>query len=390
MRRISGIVILFLGIFAVPTFGAVRYAVFPQFVSGRGWSSELFFANQGLIEVTGITISFYDDSGASLPVESSLGTASSFTINLGAGATQVIKAPASATYREGYVVVKYPWTGSPVRATEVFRYEENGVVQVEVGLPQQEQGDHFSFPVEINKSEGILTAVNLANPMDFNQGGSVAETLVLNLIKPDGTLQGTTKVLLQPGQHLADYLDEAGYFPGLDNFIGTLSVSSPLGVAVMALRQDKQSFGAISTDGGPILGPFVVSGSQTLVEQEPNDTTDEALAISGSKIISGTIGTAGDVDAFKFTGRSGDIISVICDTQGTSSYLDSVLSVYDGNLNLVAYNDQNGLAPQLYPINDSFIQMVLPADGTYYIVVEDYYGTAGDSNYTYTLHVKLP
>jgi hypothetical protein len=73
---------------------------------------------------------------------------------------------------------------------------------------------------------------------------------------------------------------------------------------------------------------------------------------------------------------------------GTSSYLDSVLEIYDGNVDMIAQNDQNGLAPQLWPISDSFIQMVLPADDTYYIVVADYFGDGG-SGYTYRLHVKL-
>ena len=56
---------------------------------------------------------------------------------------------------------------------------------------------------------------------------------------------------------------------------------------------------------------------------------------------------------------------------------------------LVGFNDQNGLAPQLYPMNDSFIQMRLPADDVYYIGVYDYWDY-GDSNSAYWLDVKLP
>jgi hypothetical protein len=88
-------------------------------------------------------------------------------------------------------------------------------------------------------------------------------------------------------------------------------------------------------------------------------------------------------------GQLGEVVSVICDTLGTGSYLDSYLELYDSNYNLIAVNDQNGSAPQLYPINDSFIQVALPANDVYYIVVSDYFGDGG-SEYDYTLHIKLP
>jgi len=55
---------------------------------------------------------------------------------------------------------------------------------------------------------------------------------------------------------------------------------------------------------------------------------------------------------------------------------------------LIAMNDQNGLAPNLYPQNDSFIQVALPADDTYFITVVDYWNNGGP-NYAYRLHVKL-
>jgi hypothetical protein len=384
MRKASGIILLIFVAFAVPAFGQ-RYTVFPQFASGGGWSSKLFFSNQGISTVSGIDISFYDTNGASLSVESNLGIDSSFSFDLTAGQTQAIDVTPNSTLVEGYVVVTYPSGGSPVRATLVYRYEQGGTVQVEAGVPQQEKGDHFSFPVEIDSSKHIYPAIALISPEVFNPS---AQTLVLNLIKPDGNIQATATVPMQPGEHIAGYLDESWLFPGLDNFTGSLSVSSPLGVGVLALRQDKDAFGAIATDGGPILGPFALSSSTILVEQEPNDNSSQALLFSGNKIISGTIGTTGDLDAFKFYGHGGDIISVLCNTMGTNSYLDSVLEIYDGNLNLIAQNDQNGLAPQLWPISDSFIQMVLPSDDTYYIVVTDYYGDGG-SGYTYRLHVKL-
>ena len=88
-----------------------------------------------------------------------------------------------------------------------------------------------------------------------------------------------------------------------------------------------------------------------------------------------------------------DVVTVICDAQLAGSWLDSVVDIYrdaGGALEWIGENDQNGLAPELYPVNDSFLQMELPADDTYYIVVSDYYGDGDAVNYFYTLHVNLP
>ena len=395
MKRVIGMVFLYLGIFVASTFGAERYAIFPQFASGIGWSSTLFFANQGVAEVSDIVVSFYKNNGDPLQVQSNLGTASSYTFSLALGATQRIQVVPSGSFQEGYVVVKYPWTGDPVRATEIFRYENNGTVEVEVGVPQQEQGDHFSFPVEINSAEGILTAVVLANPADFNPGNLITQTLVLNLIDTNGNINSTATVTLGPGEQGTYYLNQI--FSGLGDFIGTLSVSSPMSAGVLAMRQDKQAFGGISTDGGPILGPFLASGN-IYYEAEPNDSPTEGDIINfprpSSTIFAGTIGFDGDEDYYQFEGNAGDIISIICwrDESVNYNYLDPVLAVYrwmTDHYELVGFNDQNGLAPQLYPMNDSFIQMRLPADDVYYIGVYDYWDY-GDSNSAYWLDVKLP
>ena len=67
---------------------------------------------------------------------------------------------------------------------------------------------------------------------------------------------------------------------------------------MVALRQDKQAFGAISTDPGPILAPFVVKKA-AISEVEPNDNLSQAQSLSGSTLISGTIGAANDFDILR-------------------------------------------------------------------------------------------
>jgi hypothetical protein len=372
--------------FSIPGF-AQHSTIFPQFASGGGWSSELFVSNQGLSTVNKISVDFHDDNGLALSVNSTLGAGSTFSFDLPPGATQVIKVIPATALVTGYVIIQSP-SGSPqIRATEVYRYEQNGMVLAVLGVPQQERGDHFSFPVEINSSRGITTAVSAVNAAVFDSIGQAQETLVFDLIRNDGTIQNTAKFNLKSGQHRAGYLDESWLFPGIDNFAGSLSVSSPGGVGVLALRQDQQAYGAISTDNGPILGPFALS-STAVKEVEPNDTPAKAQLISVSSIITGIIGTHDDVDLFQFAGKAGDIVTVIASASGSSN-LDSYLEVYDRDLRLVAVNDQSGLSSGSYPLNDSFVHIVLPADGTYYIALSDYW-FSGDPSYAYELQIKLP
>jgi hypothetical protein len=376
---------LLLCVLSAPAF-AQRYTLFPEIVSGNGWSCELYFTNQDIVAVEDIEVGFFDKTGTPVQLETNMGDLTSVMFSLAPGATQVVRIASSGDYVEGYAAVSYPSNGSPVRATEVYRFESAGTVSVEVGVPQQEYGDHFSYPVEMNSSEGVLTTVVLVNPEVYI---STEQTIILTLISANGSVHATKKITLQPGEHFAGYLQEGSLFPGLDNFTGSLSISSPWGVGVLALRQDKQAFGAISTDGGPVMGPFALAGLSS-AEQEPNDSDLEAQLVVGSAKITGTIGVADDLDSFKFMGQAGDVITVICDAQLDGSWLDSIVEVYDGSLELIAQNDQNGLAPELYPVNDSFIRIELPADDTYYIVVRDYYGDAGGPEYYYTLHINLP
>ena len=82
--------------------------------------------------------------------------------------------------------------------------------------------------------------------------------IIFHAANSDGTIQRTAVLPLAAGQHIAKYIPEL--FPGLDNFSGSISISSPFGISALALRQDRQAFGAISTDTGPLTGPFAVSG----------------------------------------------------------------------------------------------------------------------------------
>jgi hypothetical protein len=103
-------------------------------------------------------------------------------------------------------------------------------------------------------------------------------------------------------------------------------------------------------------------------------------------LIAGNIGPSSDADVYRFTGKRGDLVSVICSTQGLTSSLDPLIGILDSASNAIAVNVQAGVLGQV----DSFLQVVLPADGTYYVVVLDYYNGYGATGYGYRLHIRLP
>lgn len=398
MKKIIGMILPAMLLCAALSFAQGRVVLFPRFASGTDgtggqWTSEMSFTNQGFEAVSGIQVNFIDASGNDLTVTTNLGTNFEFRFDLAAGATQFLRVAPQGALVDGHIQVFYPDFDSPVRGSLLYRYEKGGTVLVDVGVPQQELGDHFSFPVVMDPSRQAYTAIGLTNPMDVEQ------TFVVNLIGSDGLLKYTTTVRLGAFQHWAGYVDDSVVmFPQIHNlaFSGSLSVSSQFGAGVMTLRQDKNAFGATSTDGGPVIpASFLVTNAFATdadsTTGDANDYFEDAQALSLPVRVSGAIGYPNDWDFYVFNGQAGQILTIICDTTQLSatSYLDPIVRVFDSSYIEIAYNDQNGMAPGLYPRNDSFIQIVLPRTGIYYVSVYDYWDDVGSTtNYQYRLHLR--
>jgi hypothetical protein len=373
-------VVLFLMLPARALLAQGYIAVFPQFAIGGGWSNDLFIDNQGSASSV-VDLSFYGDSGDLLTVDCTLGVGSSFSFTLNGGNTKVVRVSPGAELKTGYVVLSLP-SGASVRASEVFRYSQNGVVLSSLGVAQQFALTSFSFPAEVDLARGVNTGVAIANG-SFDTTGAAAQSCIVSLVRSDGTLQDTAIVSLGSGEHVSRYLNANSLFPGLDNFSGTVSVSAARPIGLVALRQDQSVFATVSIDAGPILAPFLL-GSAAVAEVEPNSTRGQAQRISPPVVMSGNISIAGDVDYFQFTGKQGDVVTALVSTASLGSALDSVLYLLNSDGTTFTSNDENGLFFQ----SDSFLQAVLPSDGTYYLAVTDY-SSRGGVNGTYRLHVQL-
>lgn len=113
---------------------------------------------------------------------------------------------------------------------------------------------------------------------------------------------------------------------------------------------------------------------------EPNNTANTATALAcGQAITTGIIGDAvggTDVDWFKLSNVPAGRINIDIDarTQAPQSDLDSVVYLYDNNLNVVAYNDDDGISP------DSYIGYTNTVpNAPYYVQVSSYTGQGGPS-----------
>jgi hypothetical protein len=137
--------------------------------------------------------------------------------------------------------------------------------------------------------------------------------------------------------------------------------------------------------------PLAVDTLPECLEREPNDSTQNAQAVTLPVIVNGRIDRPGDWDVFRFEGRAGQpIIAEVC-ARRLESPLDSVLELLDAAGARLAFNDDHedkadGL---LTHHADSLIRYTLPADGTYYVRLGDSQRHGGPE-YAYRLRLSAP
>jgi hypothetical protein len=356
------------------------YTTFPQLAVGGGWSCDFFVNNPGLAASSGMQLAFFDDNGAPLIVTTNLGTSAVLSFSLGPGETKIIRASLSGnTTIAGYATLRRPFP-SPETATMVVRYKSGAVVSTQLGLPHQYTVEHYSFPVEIDPSTNTNTGVAVANPT-FGSSSAKEQTFVISLVAPDGTSQDVTTLTLPAGGHTSMMINDPRLFPDLMTFAGTGTISAARQFGFLALRLEDGALGTVAVEAGSVLPPAQLTSSP-VQETEPDDSRAQAQALTLPALVSGTISADGDQDYFSFSGKQGDIITAMAETEGMNSDLDTVVTMQDSSGITVSSNDQNYLFFQ----NDSFLHLALPADGTYYLRVTSWTGQGG-ANFVYRLHV---
>lgn len=129
----------------------------------------------------------------------------------------------------------------------------------------------------------------------------------------------------------------------------------------------------------------------SLDPNEPNDDPNSATSLACEQKLSGIIGDAvisyGDVDWFVMSGvPAGQLdLDIKADTQVPPSALDSVIFLLDDNLDLLVWNDDDGIS------YDSYLTHTNPiTNSTFYVAVQSYSGYgSSDSFYDLTAHCAV-
>jgi hypothetical protein len=134
---------------------------------------------------------------------------------------------------------------------------------------------------------------------------------------------------------------------------------------------------------------YAVGIFEESAEAEPNDNAGKAQQVALPLTVNGRIGTPGDVDVFRFTGRAGQEVVTEVHARRLNSPLDSVLRLTDSKGAELALNDDHkdremGL---LTHQADSYLKVKLPHDGEYRVFLSDAQYRGGEAH-AYRLQVR--
>ncbi len=125
---------------------------------------------------------------------------------------------------------------------------------------------------------------------------------------------------------------------------------------------------------------FRVVDLENVIEQEPNESIQQATKAAAPIAFNGVLASKTDVDFFGFTAKQGQSLDIHVWARRLRSEMDPVLVLYNAQGAGIASNDDNG-GP------DSFLRFAVPADGEYFLEVRDHLRRGGDA-YHYRIEVS--
>ena len=203
-------------------------------------------------------------------------------------------------------------------------------------------------------------------------GGFVQAVLLARGFRAGSSLTGQLEILAGDGTTvLAQDVSQGGSDdPAVSLQVGTA------GVYFISVRD-------ANNQGGPGY-PYVLS-----IEMEGNATFDLATPIDPPVLpsIDSMIWPAGDADFYQFSGQQGQTLTVDLDSavfNPLNPPVKGFVALYDANHQELASDAYSPADP-----NDPFLQIVLPATGTYFVEVRDIRSFVGSSVAFYQLDVHL-
>jgi hypothetical protein len=116
-------------------------------------------------------------------------------------------------------------------------------------------------------------------------------------------------------------------------------------------------------------------------EREPNDGFRQAQDVALPVVVEGAVSRPRDVDVFRFQGKAGQKVTLEVLAARQGSALDSIVTLYGSGGRQIATHDD------LEESVDSRLEVTLPADDTYFVVLLDAQDT-GSAAHVYWLVMK--
>ncbi|MEZ6055684.1 MAG: hypothetical protein R3C01_03175 [Planctomycetaceae bacterium] len=207
----------------------------------------------------------------------------------------------------------------------------------------------------------------------FPAGGEAGQSVELKLTSGEDLEEVTALHFNHPGiKSVLQTRDVNGKAEPVDNtFNVTIAADVPVGIYEVR---------AIGLFGVSNPRRFVVGSRPEFVEDNKNNTPEEAAAIDVNSTINGKMDGATDIDYFKFSAKQGETIVADCWATRIDSLLTPLLTVHDATGRQLATSANR-------PGLDATLPFVVPADGEYIIRLNDNtYGGGGEYVYRLDLH----
>jgi len=121
------------------------------------------------------------------------------------------------------------------------------------------------------------------------------------------------------------------------------------------------------------------------LEQEPNDTLEQAQRVHVPAVLNGRIDKPGDVDCWAIPGRKGETLDLDLRARRLGSALLAVVTVSDASGKELA-RAESGDGSR----DDAWLRFRPPADGTYIVRVQDRFRDRGGPAHAYRLRITHP
>jgi hypothetical protein len=200
---------------------------------------------------------------------------------------------------------------------------------------------------------------------------------VVNTIFPPGVQAGRTAEVTVGGSNLQGLQKLHGNVPGIQ--CERLDASRFRLTIPEGTQPGLYDLWGVGDNGISAPRTFAISNRTESLESEPNEAVTDAATVPLDGVINGRIEKAGDIDYYRFTARQGQRVSVECSAERIDSRLRGVLEIFDAAGRRLAVN-------RGYFGIDPLIDFGVPADGSYFVKLQDL-TSSGSAEHYYRLEI---